>query len=43
VLAHPALYNRFKFMQERGKLARKEPVGAEGDTKVFEGETALKK
>jgi hypothetical protein len=30
-------------MHERGKLARKEPIGAEGDIKVFEGETALKK
>jgi hypothetical protein len=30
-------------MQERGKLARKEPVGAEGDIKAFEGETTLNK
>jgi len=43
MLAHPALYNIFKFMHERGKLASKKPVGTEGDTKVFEGEAASEK
>jgi hypothetical protein len=43
VHAHPALYSRFKFIQERGKLTSKKPVGIEGDTKVFEGEAAFRK
>jgi len=41
--AHPTLYSRFKFMQERGKLTSKKPVGTEGGTKVFKGEAAFRK
>jgi hypothetical protein len=38
MLAHPALYCRFNFIQEGRELASQQPVRTKRDSKVFEEE-----
>jgi len=42
MLAHPALYCRFNFMQEGRELASQQPMGTERNSKVFEGEATFR-